>query len=94
MTASALTNGGGRVVVFLHQIPEDLRYSVAEDLADRWKLKGMDLAMFLLAARSGRTSSGDEVCLEVPSEKAQLVLAGRRPKGLLPEELKIPPVLV
>lgn len=89
MNASALTSGGGRVTVLLHEIPKDLRLSVAHELASRWRLKGMDYALFLLAAETPR----EDPELRVTAEKARMVLAGERPKGPTPVELAIPPVL-
>lgn len=89
MAASALTIGGGRVTVLLHEIPKDLRLTVAHELATRWRLKGMDYALFLLAAEIPR----EDPHLDVTEEKARIVLAGERPKGPMPPELAIPPVL-
>jgi hypothetical protein len=89
MTASALSNGGGRVTVLLHQIPKNLRLTVAHELASKWRLKGMDYALFLLAAETPK----EDPHLRVPADKAALVFAGKRPLGSLPDELRIPPVL-
>jgi len=89
MTTSALTNGGGRVTVLLHEVPKELRLRVAHELATRWKLKGLDYALFLLSAES----PVEDPALRVPAEKAALVQEGKRPLGGLPEELAIPPVL-
>ena len=89
MAASALTNGGGRVTVLLHEIPKELRLTVAHELATRWRLRGFDYALFLLAAESPR----DDPSLTVDVEKYETVMAGKRPLGNLPDDLKIPPVI-
>ena len=89
MTTSALSNGGGLVTVLLHEVPKALRLKVAHELATRWKMRGLDYALFLLAAES----PVQDPELRVPAEKAMLVAEGKRPLGGLPEELAIPPVL-
>lgn len=89
MPTSALTNGGGRRIVYLHQIPLDLRIAVAHDLATRWKLRGMDYAVFMLAAEKPE----QDPALLVDVEKVELVMAGKRPRGDTPPECVLPPVL-
>lgn len=85
----ALQNGGAIAEVRLTQIPKELRLTVAHELAAKWRLKGMDYALFMLAA----DTPVENPLLMVSTEKAEMVLAGVRPKGSLPEELKIPPAL-
>jgi hypothetical protein len=82
-------NGGAIALVRLTDIPRELRLSVAHELATRWRLRGIDYALFLLSAES----PVENPLLWVPAEKAALALAGKRPGGSLPDELKIPPVL-
>lgn len=87
MAASALSNGGGLQTVHLRDIPKQLRIDVATELAIRWKLRGMDFALFLLAAEKPK----EDPAIDVNADLAALVLAGNRPKGSLPAELAIPP---
>lgn len=82
-------NGGAVTTISLHQVPKELRLAVAHELATKWRLRGMNYALFLLAAET----PVEDPHLRVSTEKAELVLSGRRPKGNLPDELKIPPVL-
>jgi hypothetical protein len=87
--ATPSANGRAIVEISLTQIPKELRLTVAHELAARWRLRGMDYALFLLAAET----PVENPHIRVSAEKIELVLNGLRPKGALPDELKIPPIL-
>jgi len=89
MATEARTKAG-LVPVRLSQVPLELRLSMAHDLAARWRLRGMDYAVFLLAAQR----PVDDPELWVTWDARESVLAGVRPKGETPKELYLPPVAV
>lgn len=75
-------------VVRLSEIDADLRRAVAHELASYWKLQGIPYVQWMLRVEHPR----DDVAIEVPAEKADLVAAGKRPRGSLDAELKLRPM--